>query len=314
MDSSHRLVDVNLLFDPMFQVEIFEDTDELLKYRDIDGVKRIFLKQEGTIPSGWEWPVTGWESWNRLKEERCNLKNISSRFPKLWPQLLEEYRSRDFPLAIGGYPTGFFGVLAHLVGYENQFIWYHEQPDLIHDILRTFTEIWIAVFSEILDQVEVDDWQIWEDMSDKNGSMISPKMVRQFILPYLRRIADFVKARGVKHIHLDTDGDCRSLIPPFIEAGVTGMWPFEQTDGMDPRSIRREDPRLVMLGGIPKAALAQGRAAVDQALVPVDGMLRQGGFIPHIDHFVPPGVSLADFAYYRIRLNEMIDRYGGRHS
>jgi len=30
-------------------------------------------------------------------------------------------------------------------------------------------------------------------------------------------------------------------------------------------------------------------------------MLRQGGYIPHIDHFVPPGVSLEDFTYYRTR-------------
>jgi len=62
--------------------------------------------------------------------------------------------------------------------------------------------------------------------------MIAPKMVREFMLPYMRRIADFVKARGSAH-SLDTDGDCRPLIPLFLEAGVTGMWPFEQTGGMD---------------------------------------------------------------------------------
>jgi hypothetical protein len=308
MDQQHRLVDVNLLFDPMFDVEIIEESDRLLKYRDIDGVKRIFLKEEATIPTAYEWPITGWESWRRLKAERLSAKNVAARFPKNWPELVREYRNRDYPLAIGGYPHGFFGTLVHLLGYENVFVWYHEEPELIHDILATFAEVWLAVFAEVLSQVEIDDWEIWEDMSDRKGSMISPRMVREFLLPYMKRIADFVKARGVRQIHLDTDGDCRSLIPMFMEVGVTGMWPFEQTGSIDLLAIRRQYPTLVMAGGIPKGALARGREAIDRAIEPVEEMLRHGGYVPHADHFVPPDVSLADFSYYRSRLNELIDR------
>ena len=167
---------------------------------------------------------------------------------------------------MGGYPQGFFGTLVHLLGYENVFVWYHDEPALIHDILKTFTEIWIAVFAEVLSQVEIDVWEIWEDMSDKTGSMISPRMVREFLLPYISRVAAFLKARGVRNIHLNTDGDCRSLIPMFLEAGVTGMWPFEQTGEIDLLEIRQEYPRLLMAGGIAKGALAQGKQAIDQAL------------------------------------------------
>ena len=42
MDQQHRLVDVNLLFDPMFEVRSSRRTSGYFKYRDIDGVKRIF--------------------------------------------------------------------------------------------------------------------------------------------------------------------------------------------------------------------------------------------------------------------------------
>ncbi|MBN1488281.1 MAG: hypothetical protein JXA69_00060 [Phycisphaerae bacterium] len=314
MDPTQRLVDVNLLFNPMFDVDIIEETDRILKYQDIDGVKRVFLKEEATIPTGYEWPITGWESWNRLKDQRLRLDDISGRFPRNWPQLVAEYRNRDFPLAIGGYPSGFFGTLAHLLGYENLFVWYHEQPELIHDILDTFTEIWIAVFTEVLDQIDADDWQIWEDMSDKNGSMISHKMVREFLLPYIRRVGDVVKARGVRHVHVDTDGDCTSLIPLFMEAGVTGMWPFECTGTVSLIEIRERYPDLVMCGGIAKGAIAAGRPSIDRALEPIDDMLARGGFIPHVDHFVPPDVSFQDFCYYRRRLNDLIEKHGGRFS
>jgi hypothetical protein len=310
MDRQLRLVDVNLLMDPMFEVEIIAENDRLLKYRDIDGVKRIFLKEEATIPTAYEWPITGWESWRRIKAERLNVKEIAGRFPKNWSRLVAAYRNRDYPLALGGYPQGFFGTLVHLLGYENLFIWYHEQPELVHDILQTFTEIWIAVFAEVLDQVEIDVWEIWEDMSDKKGSMISLAMVREFLLPYLRRIADFVKGRGVRNIHLDTDGDCRPLIPLFLDAGVTGMWPFEQTGNVDLLAIRGQYPTLLMAGGIAKGALARGKEPIDRALAPMGEMLRRGGYIPHADHFVPPDVSFQNFAYYRTELNGLIDRRG----
>jgi uroporphyrinogen-III decarboxylase len=145
-------------------------------------------------------------------------------------------------------------------------------------------------------------------MSDKNGAMISPAMVREFMMPYMKKVADFLKARGVRHIHLDTDGDCCSLIPLFSEVGVTGMWPFEHTGGVDILEIRKQYPSLVMSGGIAKGALAHGKTAIDDALEPVAEMLEHGGFIPHIDHFVPPDVSLENFTYYRERLNQLIDR------
>jgi hypothetical protein len=35
-------------------------------------------------------------------------------------------------------------------------------------------------------------------------------------------------------------------------------------------------------------------------------MLKQGGYIPCLDHYVHPDVSWASFAYYRQRLCDMI--------
>jgi len=129
---------------------------------------------------------------------------------------------------VGGYPQGFFGTLAHLIGYENLFIWYCMKPDLIRDILNTFTNIWLAVFEEVISQVDIDHWHIWEDISFGKGSMISNDMVREFMLPYIKRIGDFLKSKGVNVLLLDTDGDCNELIPLFIEAGVTGCIPLKR--------------------------------------------------------------------------------------
>lgn len=310
MDDSQRLVDVNLLFCPMFEVKIHSETDQKFIYTDVDGVKRVFLKDEATIPTSLEWPIKDRRSWEQLKAERLNLNNVKDRFPANWPQRVVEYKKRNYPLAVGGYPHGFFGTPAHLIGYENLFQWYCLEPDLVHDIVNTFTNVWLAVYEEVLSQVEIDHWQVWEDISFGRGSMISLDMVREFMLPYIKKIGDFLKSKGVKIILLDTDGDCNDLIPLFMEAGVTGMYPFETKCGMDIVKVRREYPQLQMLGGIPKSDIHLGKKRIDEFLEPVDRVLKTGGYIPFGDHFIPPEVDFENFSYYRTKLNGMIDQYG----
>lgn len=310
LDYTQRLVDINLHFCPMFDVEIINEDDNRLIYIDIDGVKRLFLKDEATIPTSRVWPIKDENTWEELKSERLNLKNLKDRFPPNWDDLVEEYKNRDYPLAIGGYPQGFFGTLAHLIGYENLFLWYCMKPDLIHDILNTFTEIWLAVFEEVISRVEIDHWQIWEDISFGKGSMISAGMVREFLLPYIKRIGDYLKSKNVKIILLDTDGDCNELIPLFLEAGVTGMYPFETHSGMDIVKVRKQYPELQILGGISKTEIQVGSKRIDEILEPVDFVLKSGGYIPFGDHFIPPDVNFSNFTYYRNKLNDLIDHYG----
>jgi len=310
LDACQQIVDVNLLFDPMFEVQVIQEDDQVFDYIDVDGVRRRFLKAEGTIPNAMKWPIVDRKSWEKLKDERLNLKNIATRFPADWEGRVREYQQRDYPLALGGYPHGFFGTLSHLIGYENLFLWYYDEPKLVHDILNTFTEIWIAVYSEVLSRISIDYWQIWEDVSYGKGSMISMATVKEYMLPYIRRVGDFLKSRKVRHILLDTDGDCNSLIPLFMQAGVTGMYPFEVNCGMDIVKVRQQYPRLQMMGGISKSEIAKGGSRIDEVLKPVETVLGTGGYVPFADHFVPPDVSLEDFSYYRRRLNEIIDGHG----
>jgi uroporphyrinogen decarboxylase len=109
---------------------------------------------------------------------------------------------------------------------------------------------------------------------------------------------------------VDTDGDVWKLLPLFIDGGVTGLYPFEVSAGMNVVEVRQAFPRLQILGGIDKTALAQGPAAIESELqAKVPWMLQQGGYIPYVDHFVPPDVSWDNFLYYRKQLNDLIDTH-----
>jgi len=310
LDKNEVIIPVEQLLYPKYEPRVLEEDEKYLRYVDIDGITRLFQKREQVMPSGMSWPIKDWDSWLEIKNERLRLDNISERFPDNWPELVEEYKNRDYVLTVGGYPLGFFGTLVHLLGYMNLFYYYYDHPDLLKDILQHLTDLWIAIWEEVISQVEIDVAHIWEDMSSNKGSMVSPDIVREFMLPYYKQITSFLKSKGVNIILVDTDGDCNELIPLFMEAGVTGLYPMEVSAGMDVIAARKKYPDLQIGGGIPKSHIPLGRKRIDEFLEDVDFLLKQGGYIPFGDHFIPPEVPWEDFKYYREKLNRIIDSNG----
>lgn len=310
MDTGQVLVDVNMLFCPMFESKIIEEDERNLTYLDIDGVTRQFSKETAVVPVSVDYPIKDWDSWNRLKAERLGTDNIEDRFPDNWNELLELYKRDDVVVTIGGYPHGYFGTLAHLMGYEQLFMNYYDEPELIHDIQKTFTDLWMETYSEILSQVDVDLCVIWEDMSAGTGSMVSPDTIEEFMSPYYKRLTGFLKQNGVRTIFIDTDGYCFDIIPIFIEAGITGMYPIEVSCGMDLVQVRKTFPELRLMGGIPKSEIQYGKERIDQILEPVAEVIKTGGYIPFGDHLIPPSVDWENFKYYRQELNRIIDKCG----
>jgi uroporphyrinogen decarboxylase len=205
---------------------------------------------------------------------------------------------------------GFFSVPRELIGVTNQLVMYYDDPDLMRDIAGHLAELWLAMLERVVSEIELDYVSIWEDMCFKNGPLISPSMFEQFCLPHYRRTTAFLRAHGVDVIWVDTDGDLRLLIPKFIEGGVTGSWPLEAQSGVSVVEVRKKYPRFLLMGGIDKMQLAQGRQAIDSELeTKLPYVLSTGGYIPTCDHMVPPDVSWADFCYYRDRVRDYVDKY-----
>jgi uroporphyrinogen-III decarboxylase len=164
-------------------------------------------------------------------------------------------------------------------------------------MMSHLTTVWIAVWEQVAAQVHIDHIHIWEDMSGKTGSLISPRMVREFMMPCYDRIVDFARANGVRIISVDTDGDCRQLIPVMMEHGVNMMFPFEVQAGNDVRVFRKLYPTLGMMGGLDKRALAGTKADIDIEVEKAATMVQAGRYIPNFDHLIPPDVPWDNFRY-----------------
>ena len=106
-----------------------------------------------------------------------------------------------------------------------------------------------------------------------------------------------MRANGIVHIGLDSDGDISSLIPIWLEAGINMLWPFEVAAGMDVVKVRQTYGHdLAIMGGIDKRAVAKGGDMMRREVDRVMPLVEDGGYIPELDHGVPPDISWP--AYY----------------
>ena len=81
---------------------------------------------------------------------------------------------------------------------------------------------------------------------------------------------------------------------------------LERQSGVDVVRIRKNYPRLLMMGGYDKMVLSKDEAAMRAEFERVLPVMRSGGFVPSVDHQTPPGVSLENYRTYIRLLGEYV--------
>jgi len=185
------------------------------------------------------------------------------------------------------------------MGFENLMIAYGLNPELIHAMSRAWEALMIGILKRCRVHGKIDLVHFWEDMCYKAGPLLSPKMFKEYIQPYYKRVCDQALELGATSLAVDTDGDCTLLIPLFMEVGINQMEPFEVQAGMDIREVRKQYPKLIIHGGLDKRALAVDKAAIDAELeAKLPYMFENKGYLPAIDHIVPPDVPIENWLYF----------------
>ncbi len=311
---------------PPFPREIIAEDEFTITARDSRGVVAKNLRDGSSMPDFVDYPVHNWKEWEQYKEERLK-PDAPGRFIKpgcAWSPWNDKVQweactakevakaskksSEENGLAVmvGSFPWGVFGTARDILGAEELLVSFCTEPELVHDIMDTFTELWISLFEELAPHIHIDHIHIWEDMSGKQGSLISPAMIEEFMMPNYRKIRDFAKAHGVEVISVDSDGNVDELIPVMMANGMNFMFPFEVQAGCDVEKYRKLYPDLAMMGGLNKYSLVQGRKAIDADIDKAARMLKHGRYIPNLDHLVPPDVPWDAFVYYIKRVKEIM--------
>ncbi len=198
---------------------------------------------------------------------------------------------------------GFFWFPRELFGIEGHLYAFYDEPELMHQMNQDLLEYNLSLIHDTCSIYTPDFITIAEDMSYNHGPMISKEQFDEFIRPYYLKLIPAIKEYGVK-VFVDSDGQVGQLIDWLIGCGVDGILPLERQSGVDIGEIRREHPDFLMMGGYDKTIMHLGEEAMRKEFERIFPVMKAGGYIPCVDHQVPPDVSLKNYLTYISLLKE----------
>ncbi|MAG13827.1 MAG: hypothetical protein CMN78_04450 [Spirochaetales bacterium] len=300
---------------PAFEPEVIEETERHEVIRDSKGRIRKALK-DGAIGNS----RTSMDQYLRFAvESRADFRDLRKRFvadlgkryPPQWREtMLPRWKNREHVLVLGRNCStlGFYWRAREWMGTEDlSYAWY-DKPDLMHEMMEFIADFTIEVARPILDAVDVDYVFINEDMAMKQGPLLGPETYRTFVFPHMKRLVTYLKSNGAKYVIVDSDGNSEPLISLLMDAGVDGLWPLERASAdTDPHFLRKKYGRSLRLwGAVDKRELSKDKRAIDVHLVQFADLIEEGGFIPTVDHTVPPDISFDNFCYYMERKKQLL--------
>jgi hypothetical protein len=198
---------------------------------------------------------------------------------------------------------GFFWYPREVLGVESHLLAFYDNQELMHLINSDLLAYNLRILEEFC-RICVPDFIVFtEDMAYNKGPMLSKACFDRFLAPCYRRIIPELKQRGIVSI-VDSDGQISPMISWLEEVGVEGVLPLEKVSGVDIVQIRRDHPKLRMIGGFDKTVMHLGEEAMRQEFERIFPVMKQGGFIPSVDHQTPPDVSLEQYRCYVNLLKE----------
>ncbi len=322
---------------PEFKHEVVEEDDRTVTYINEEGILMRELKQhrDTSMPQFLKFPVENAADYEKFRRERLVLAP-ELRFSDSWKNQVakggrsqitmgvsiaqseaDSTKPKSEKAAPGGEEWarlcwadrwgGFFGPLRNLFGVEGLCMAFYDQPELVHRIMSDRADAIIEITGEALKYTSFETFWYWEDMAFKNGPLVDPDMFREFALPHYKRVNEWLRSKGIKHIGLDSDGSVWKLIPVWIDAGIDILWPFEVQAGMDVVRVRKEfGNAFVIFGGIDKKEIAKGGEALRREVDRVMPLVEGGGYIPELDHSVHPDINWATFQEYLAYLTKRL--------
>lgn len=204
-------------------------------------------------------------------------------------------------LAIMGGVTGPFTQTWLLMGYEAICYALYDDPKLVTDCFRVAIEFSKEAARRSVAAGCCGMW-ISEDMGDSNGGMMNNEQFKEYLLPYLNELVDYVRGLGVPAL-LHSCGCITQYMDDLAQTKLTSIHPLQRTAKMDLRTVKEKyGKRFCLIGninssatlpfGTPAEVEAEAREAIEIAAP-------GGGYILASDHSLHDGIPMANILALR---------------
>lgn len=304
----HFDLDIHLLPRPdltfRFTEEIVEETAEYVTRRDANGVvvKRI-REGEGHPPQWLDYRVKNASDWFEFKDR---LMPADDRLdPATRTDCDAAHAKGKFVVIDANEP---FVLAWSAIGQVNILTMMAEEPEMVRDMFETYADLLILAAESMLKAgIDFDGAWLRGDMAYRNGPMFSPAMYDSLLFPAHKRLCDYFRSVG-RPTMLHTDGKIDMMIPRYIDAGFCAIHPLEAKCDQDVRELKElHGKRITLFGNIDARILSGTKEEIEAE---IRGKLtvaaKDGGYIFHSDHSIPPTVPYENYLYAL----ELLEKYG----
>lgn len=129
-----------------------------------------------------------------------------------------------------------------LRGEEQAFIDLVENPEIVHYCLNKLFELAYQNTLRIYEAIPglVTFSYVAEDLGGQTCLMYSPRQIREFLFPRMKRMMELAKSHGV-YVFTHSDGSVREIIPELIELGMDVLNPIQwRCPGMEREGLKAD--------------------------------------------------------------------------
>ncbi|KTE93680.1 uroporphyrinogen decarboxylase [Desulfitobacterium hafniense] len=229
---------------------------------------------------------------------------VPEKFPAADRQQLEDYRRAGLATTISEqFGNGFLQQGPLMWGFENWFAMLLTEPErctlFMDKLLEKKKEYYDHIFEVYGGLVDVCSEA--DDFGTQRGTFVSPKLIREMILPYHKKLNDYLKAKGAGYMTLHSCGSVEASIPDIIEAGFDCLNPVQiSAANMSPEHLKKSYGKDITFwgGGInTQSTLPNGTPEQirEETKRNIDAFARDGGFVFATVHNVQDDVPIENF-------------------
>jgi uroporphyrinogen decarboxylase len=137
-------------------------------------------------------------------------------------------------------------------GLENALTDLYVNPEWMHYSSNVFTNFYIEDYRRAWEASggQIDLFVVISDLGTQSGPMMSLKMFREFVAPYVKRLVDEIHRFGAKAL-FHSCGDIGIFIPDLIGLGVDVLDPIQPvTQAMRPENLIKYKGAICFHGGL----------------------------------------------------------------
>jgi uroporphyrinogen decarboxylase len=153
--------------------------------------------------------------------------------------------------AIGGIGNGIFELSQDLVGFQPLAYMMADDPELFADLFQKIGDLIVNIWTTFLERhgSSFAICRFGDDLGFKTSTLVSPRIIRQHIIPQYRRIINLIKSSG-KPFLWHSCGKIFTVMDDVIALGINAKHSNEDTIAPYDEWIDRYGDQIGLLGGI----------------------------------------------------------------